>query len=187
MSDKRCFKYLEVYMWLMSYADLLLLISFGSVCMDVRDGKVQNPWLALCALCGLGLRYRLAGSRAFLAGMTAMFIPFLLLGWLFIFRMIGAGDIKLLCALGSFLDPLRSFYLVFGSLFFGAILSLLIMLRRGAARARLQYLITYIRSTAASGKVAPYIKNGVNREENIPFTIPVLFSTAALCLGGIIQ
>ena len=42
------------------------------------------------------------GGVIFLAGVA---VPVLLLGILFIFHMIGAGDIKLLCALGGIMGP----------------------------------------------------------------------------------
>ena len=174
-------------MWLASTDDLLLLISFGSALMDIRNGKVDNQWLGLCTLCGLGIRWTLGGPGAAAAGLAAMVIPLLLLGWLFIFRMIGAGDIKLLCALGAFLNPAHSLALVFGSLLIGGVLSLCILIRAGVFRQRMHYLSSYIVSALQTGEIRPYIRKGVHREENLPFTVPVLLCITVFCHGGILS
>ena len=172
-------------MWLTSTNDLLLLISFGSALMDIRNGKVDNQWLALCALCGLGIRWNLDGPRGMARGLAAMAVPLLLLGWLFIFRMMGAGDIKLLCALGAFLDPACSLALVFGSLLMGGAISLCILMRSGVFRQRIYYLSSYITTVLQTGEIRPYIQKGVHREENLPFTVPVLLCITVLVSGGI--
>ena len=173
-------------MWLPSFHDLLLLVSYGSALMDIRCGKVDNHWLLLCSICGLGLRGLRGGPEWLAAGLAGMLLPFLLLGWLSVFHMLGAGDIKLLCALGSFTDPYRSLLIVFVSFLWGSVLSLFILLRSGTFSRRFQYLYTYLQNVLETGRITPYIKRGVHREENIPFTVPIFLGISSLYIGGIL-
>ncbi|MDR3996903.1 MAG: prepilin peptidase, partial [Fusicatenibacter sp.] len=82
---------------------LVLTVATGAVWMDLRTRRIANEWIITAWIAGLVtqlIRYGAAGAGIFLFGML---FPILALYILFYFHMLGAGDIKLLSAVGGFL------------------------------------------------------------------------------------
>ena len=82
---------------------LVLTVATGAVWMDLRTRRIANEWIITAWIAGLVtqlIRYGAAGVGIFLFGML---FPILALYILFYFHMLGAGDIKLLSAVGGFL------------------------------------------------------------------------------------
>jgi prepilin peptidase CpaA len=98
-----------------------LLVGLGACVTDVRSRRIPNLLTFGAAAAGIALHSGLGGWNGFqtatmgwLAG-TALFLPFFLLGGM------GAGDVKLLAALGAWLGPRDAFWMaVYGSLAGGA-------------------------------------------------------------------
>lgn len=162
-----------------------ILIAFTSVavCMDLIWQKIDNRFIALGWILGFSFqmyRYQLKGIGFFFLGSA---VPILLLYWLFWFRMLGAGDIKLLSVLGGFMGP-RSVTICIGfSLFFGAVLSLAILILCGNFLARLKYFNEYLKHFIKTKQVRPYMIRG-DRMENFHFSIPILLGVL-LFTGGV--
>ena len=122
----------------MSQPTNLMLLLFGvpilmlmcSVYTDLRAHRIPNvltfSGLALGVLIqstGFGLEGALVAAYGMCIGL-AVFIPFYLLGGM------GAGDVKLMGALGAFLGPLPIFMAGMWSLMAGAVLAVLVWLTR---------------------------------------------------------
>lgn len=74
---------------------LLLTITGVAVLMDLYQMKIKNSWILFSMLIGFGYdlwRGGWNGTAFFISGTG---IPLVVLGWLFYFRMLGSGDIKL--------------------------------------------------------------------------------------------
>ena len=155
-----------------------------SSAVDLRRGKVPNILIAGICACGFVLRL-LTGAGPSLKTLYGFVLPALLLFPLFRLRMLGAGDIKLLCALGLTLEdkilPCMAWSFVIGGLF-----SVLIFLRhRRLFTARLLYLRSYLETLRDSpGHPPSYRRGGLEKLENFPFTLAVLGSIL-LFAGGI--
>ena len=121
------------------------------------------------------------GGVIFLAGVA---VPVLLLGILFIFHMIGAGDIKLLCALGGIMGPRTVMECIVYSLLAGAGISLAILISTGGIRRRFLYLYQYMNEFYCTGEIRPYYRKGMSFPENFHFTVPI-FLSAVLYAGGV--
>lgn len=74
----------------------------GAVAADLRTYKIPNRLCIGMAGSGIVLQGYFFGSRGLLSAGAGMLIPFVVLFALFWIRMIGAGDIKLLCAVGTY-------------------------------------------------------------------------------------
>ena len=116
--------------------------------------------------------------------MAAVAVPVLLLGILFIFHMIGAGDIKLLCALGGIMGPRTVMECIVYSLLAGAGISLAILISTGGIRRRFLYLYQYMNEFYCTGEIRPYYRKGMSFPENFHFTVPI-FLSAVLYAGGV--
>ncbi|MBR2527276.1 MAG: prepilin peptidase [Blautia sp.] len=151
-----------------------VLLSAGAVVMDVKSARISNRWI-LMGLAGAFLGQLLrSGGQGILAGMKGFCIPFLLLGWLFPFRMMGAGDIKLLCVLGVFLGPERILFCLMWTMGIGAVFSLIRLCTKKMMRQRVLYFFRYLRNFLITKEIVPYRTGGWERPENMPFTIPIL-------------
>ena len=154
-----------------SYGSLLFFALLAAV-YDLAAYRIPNVLVLTAAVTSFSLRFFapffacIAGHappQALLSGFQSwiggLIIP-LLLYPVFRLRLIGAGDIKLLCALGSFLGPADSLMLIFGSFLAGGILSLLLLF-------------------------AVFLKNRrVLLSYPVHFALPVFLAALALTVGG---
>ncbi len=160
-----------------------LLLTAGAAGMDLMEGRVDNRWLLFGLAAGTAARLRMEGPAGIPAGAAGLLAAFALTGWLHIFHMLGAGDIKLLCVLGFCLGPGRVFLCLFYSLVAGAAVSLGILCYRGILMERAAYFMGYMEQTIRTRRITPYLRKGMDRPENIHFTIPVFCSLVIGALG----
>lgn len=162
----------------------LLLITEAAVLFDLERGRIPNG--LIFAGLGLGVIYQYisAGIVGLLLCTGGMILPAVLLGPLYYFRMIGAGDIKLFCVIGGFLGPGICFRCIVQAVLAGGVISLSILLYYGNLTERLFYFMDYIQDYLETGSWKPYL-SGVGERARFCFSIPVLFSI--LCyIGGVI-
>lgn len=167
---------------------LVLTAATGAVWMDLRTEEIANGWIVTIGIAGFLASWSSRGVPGVLFWFSGILVPLLCLFWLFLFRMLGAGDIKLLSALGGILGPAAILKCVCLSFLFGAILSIGILIICGNIRQRLFKLIIYFRNMAVmklqrrTSVPVPY-RNGRQGMEYIHFSVPILLSVL-LWLGG---
>ena len=150
--------------------------------MDIRTAKVDNGWILFSMLVGLSgciWKKGFAGIFSFAAGSA---VP-LFLCILFVFGMLGAGDIKLFCALGGVVGPGAILKCICISFFVGACTALALLIIHRNFCERILYFFNYIKTTVHTGKIIPYRKKNISAPENFHFTIPV-FVSVLLYAGG---
>ena len=135
------------------YSFIVLLVALG---FDYQSYRIPN-WLTIPTM-GAGLLWHLvtngaSGGKDALLGMA---IPLLSLGWLSVFRVLGAGDVKLLAARGSLIGP-KVWQVMVLSILAGGIISLIRMIRYHSLVDRIHYFLTYLRAVTASGHMIPYM------------------------------
>lgn len=162
----------------------LLLIVQTAVLCDLDRGRIPNGLI----LAGLGMGFIFqavsdgpAGMVLFLGG---IFLPVLVFGPLYYFRMIGAGDIKLMSVVGAFLGPAACFSCMLWSVLTGGVLSFALVLRHHNLFSRMFCLADYVREYRQTGVWKPYLEQ-VDEHAKFCFSIPVLISVLG-CIGGII-
>ena len=144
--------------------------------MDIQRAKVDNGWLLFCVLVSLFTRIWKMDVSSLGSWICGLLVPILILGILFIFRMLGAGDIKLLSVIGSMIGPTKILNCISYSFLIGAVIS-------GIVCQRILYLLHYISVYFKTGKREPYYKSGMPLE-NFHFTVPI-FLSALLYAGGV--
>lgn len=163
---------------------LLLLYAFTAMLFDLTTGRIPNYLIA--ALLAVGLAYQLfifgpMGILSFLGGIA---VPFALSYALFLFRMLGAGDIKLFMALGAVAGFPRNLQIMLWSVICGGIISACIMWRRTGFIPRLRYFASYAVDFIRTGERKPYRKEG-KRAENFHFTTAIFAAVLILALTHI--
>lgn len=95
---------------------------------DIRSRRVPNRVSLVIAATGLALGLSQGAAAASLLGVAVglglLLVPFAR-GWL------GAGDVKLLAALGAWLGPQRTVYCALAAAVFGGLLALVFLVRLG--------------------------------------------------------
>lgn len=161
---------------------LLSLLIFAA-CYDWKDYYIPN-WIIYAGY-GIGFIYQsiffgFIGSIFWLQGIL---FPIILLFIFFYCRMIGAGDIKLFSMIGGVSGVYSIIDIMTVSLFFGALLSVMFILRYRNLRSRLQYLLAYFSNIVKQKRILPYVqqmKGEWNRKKHIKEG-HIHYSMAILC------
>lgn len=161
---------------------LALFIAFCAACMDVATEKVDNRLLICGWILGLGYQLGFGQEQGFLDFLQGALLPIGLLFGLFLFRMLGPGDIKLLSVLGGIMGAKAILFCIFYSFIFGAILSVAFLFACGNLSQRIGYFSNYISTMIQTKKRIPYYLSG-KQPENMHFTVPVLMGVM-LYAGG---
>lgn len=162
----------------------LLFIAGAAVLFDLQKGRIPNGIIMTGILWGGAYQLFTKGAMGMLFFLGGLFLPVLLFGAFYYFRMIGAGDIKLMCAIGGFLGPSACFSCIAAAVLFGGVISLVIILRRHNSIQRLICLSEYIDQYSKEKQWSPYLA-GVGEDARFCFSVPVLLGI--LCyIGGII-
>lgn len=162
----------------------LVFISLMAVLIDMSTGKIPNG-LIFTGIIWAGTYQVFANGTAgvilFLGGVS---LPLIVFSSLYYFRMIGAGDIKLLCVAGGFLGPTACFSCIVSSILFGGMISLILMIRHHNFYQQFKYLSDYIDHYSNDKKWTPYLA-GTSENARFCFSIPVFLGI--LCqIGGMI-
>ena len=160
---------------------LLLLYSFSAMLFDLTTDRIPNYLVAVELAGGLAYQFYIFGPMGILSFLGGITVPFALSYAMFLFRMIGAGDVKLFMALGSVAGFPRNVKIMLWSVICGGIISVCIMWRRTGFMPRLAYLISYVGDFIRTGVRKPYRKEG-GRAENFHFTVAIFAAVLILAL-----
>ncbi|MCC8050752.1 MAG: prepilin peptidase [Clostridiales bacterium] len=155
-------------------------IAMTAVLCDLWVNRIPNAIIAVGLAMGLVYQLFAEGPLGLIFFLGGVLLPVLLLGALYYFRMLGAGDIKLLCVVGGFLGPAGVWACFVRSVFIAAVISLAVLYRRHELGERLRYFWKYIGDYSKNGQWKPYL-DGVKESARFCFSVPVLIGIL-LCL-----
>lgn len=164
---------------------ILLLVLMICVVTDIKSRKILNFVTLPAIIIGFtyyininGLEGFLYSGKGFLVGFSLLLIPFMMGG-------IGAGDVKLLAAVGAIKGTQFVFYTFFYAAIIGGVIALVIMMRRRELKSffmRLFYSLYFIKANEGSLNL-----DKTDLAPTIPYGVPI--AIGALCtyvLGRII-
>ena len=160
-----------------------VVIAGTAMIMDLRTAKADNGWILFSMFVGFVFCIRergVSGIRFFLMGSGAP----LFLAVLFVFGMLGAGDIKLFCALGSVMGFSEILKCICISFMIGACISSAILISEHNFCERIRYFMSYLENTVKNKQILSYGKKDISLPENFHFTVPI-FLSVLLYAGGI--
>lgn len=140
---------------------------------DIESRRIPNWLMASGVAVGAA-----AGGLRFIGLFAAVVIVFFPL---YLCRMIGAGDIKVMALIVGFLGPFQGADVLVAGFCIGAAVSLFKLLRRGILQQRLIYFMVYIRHLFQTKQIIAYFKP---ERDGYDVTIPFV---ACLFLGTIIS
>nr|WP_204618560.1 A24 family peptidase [Desulforadius tongensis] len=153
---------------------------------DIRYKKIYNIVLLPALVLALAGNLYLGGFdggftsiKGFLLGMGLLFIPFILGG-------MGAGDVKLLGVIGAFKGPAFVWLTFLAAAITGGILALIVMVKSGQFKPRLQsvwYTILSVTGIMPRVNMLGTIHSG-GTGQTFPYGIAITAGTAAAYLLG---
>jgi prepilin peptidase CpaA len=148
--------------------------------VDFRTRKIPN-WLTVPAFfVGLGLRTALAGWPGAKASLEGTGLALVLLLPLVLMRALGAGDWKLMGALGAFLGPVLFLFVLVGSIFVSGLMAIVEMMRTRRVKETFQNLFVLVRGFISFGlRTNSEISLDNPRLLKLPFGVAVAISTVA--------
>ena len=161
---------------------LALGFALGAALCDLRCERVDNRQIVFGYLTGFLVHLGKRGAGGILPFLAGAVLPILLLWGLFLFRMLGAGDIKALSVLSGLLGASRGLRCLAWSVAAGAVLSLVLLAAERNWQERFLYFFQYVRRVLASGRRVAYLRPE-DAAAKIHFTVPVLMGTM-LTIGG---
>lgn len=152
---------------------LLLCFVMAAVLSDLRSGRIPNGVIAAGLACGMAYQLFANGPFGILLSLGGAILPILIFGGFFYLRMIGAGDIKLMCMAGGFLGPSGCFACTVLAIFLGGLISVGLMLYHHNFGRRLAYFTDYVSRRAGGDPWEAYM-DGAGEDAKFCFSVPIL-------------
>ena len=162
-----------------------LLLTCLAAVWDWRSRKIPN-WITVPgAVAGIALHAFLAGWHGALFALAGMGLALALLLPLVYLRALGAGDWKLMGAVGAFLGWQLFLFVLLGSILVAGFMAIIQMIRADRAVETLRNLWTLIKGFASFGMVKnPKISLDNPGLLKLPFGVAVAAATIACCCAA---
>lgn len=157
---------------------VVLAIGVVACVTDVRSRKIPNLLTFGAALCGLLFHGAASGVPGLVTATSgwatgvALFLPFFLL------RGMGAGDVKLLAALGAWLGPMQTIWLALFTSIAGGVMALIVAVSTGYLRTTFRNIGTMLLYWYVAGP-RPVPDQTLDRSGSprLAYAIPILVGT----------
>lgn len=135
----------------------LLLFLAAAVTKDMQTYRIPNALLAAGAANGCFLRFYAERWPGILDAAVGAALPLILCAGLFLLSMLGAGDIKLLMAIGVYVGASSILRVMLYACTIGAGFALVKILAYGLVGQRKAYFLDYLRKLSVDNHIQPYI------------------------------
>ena len=158
----------------MNYLKLFVVVAFlvAINITDIKGYKIKNnvvlPTIIIGFICAMI-------NNSFLDSLYGMMIPLVLFP-LYAFKMLGAGDVKALCAIGSVLGFKLSVETMLLTFVAGGIIALLFMICNRNFVDRFKYLFNYLKTCFLMKKIGKY-NFGDNNKSYFRFSYAITLGT----------
>lgn len=159
---------------------MLLLLALIS---DLRTYSIKNFITYGFMLLGLTVNLVMEGVSGLAFSLQGIILPAACLFILYIMRILGAGDVKLLCAVGAVMGAAFALYAAVCSFICGGFIASGLMLARKNASERFNHLILYLTSCFLTMEILQYT-DFKNRQDGgkFHFSIAIASGTAAVII-----
>ena len=167
----------------------VLFLSFAAYMCDLRSQRIPNVLIMMGYVTGFMYVIYEKGPPGIPEAIISLLWPILLLYVLFRMRAMGAGDIKLLSVISTFLDFHNMLTVIYLSLLTGAVVGLIRMVTGGYTGAYLKNFHLYLQTVITGKKILAYQSigkgNGVLHFAGCIFAaVAMLFLWEVLCSYG---
>lgn len=155
----------------------LLLLALAS---DLKTYGIKNSITYGFMLIGLTVNLAMEGIGGLVFSLQGIILPAACLFALYIIKIIGAGDVKLLCAVGAVMGAAFTLYATICSFICGGFIAWGLILARNNASERFNHLILYLKSCFLTMEILQYTDfEDSQGGGNFHFSIAIASGTAA--------
>ncbi len=162
-----------------------LALTLSAGWLDWRSRRIPN-WLTVPGLLvGVTVNSALAGWYGTKSSLEGAGLALGVLLPLVLLRALGAGDWKLMGAVGAFLGPIMFLFVLFGSVFVSGLMAMIAMMRTHRVMATFRNLFQLIRGLVSFGlREKPKITLDNPELLKLPFGVAVAVSTIVCFCAG---
>ncbi|MGD0230343.1 MAG: A24 family peptidase [Syntrophorhabdales bacterium] len=166
------------------YSILFLLLSLAAI-WDIATRRIPN-WLTLsCMVLGVGYHALSGGFGGFLSGMAGLLAGLGLLTSFYLLGGMGAGDVKLMGAIGALLGPKGVLLACLWSVMVGGVYALVLLAACGGLRDAVRYCGTLLGGYYCRGAIVYAGPRAFNRPV-LRYGVAIAIGTLLSQLGGIL-
>lgn len=167
-------------MMVLKLLTLFLMTSIATY-TDIKENKIKNKHLLIFIIIGMILSIVSNGILGLKDSLLGIIIPFLLLFIFFVFRMLGAGDIKLFCAIGSIMGVSFVINNIIYSFLLAGIVVILKLLLTKKIISTFKGIYYYFANMFLTQSVSEF-KSTIN--DKFPFAIAILLGSISQIIIG---
>ena len=164
---------------------ILICVLLIAVIVDIISYRIPNMCIVVGLLCGFMRAFSLGGLEMVLRAAGLMLIVFVIGYPFYVLKGIGAGDIKLMMVIASYLpkDELR--VCVIATILIAGVVAGVKMFIYKESRERLWYLLRYLRKLIWCQTADTYVVNKMDKRCMLRLSVP-MFCSVLLLVGGIL-
>jgi prepilin peptidase CpaA len=168
---------------------LLLTVLVPAIFCDVRAYRIPNALVVVALLVAVAFHLFNASGGGLVYALEGAALGFALFLPLYVVRALGAGDVKLMAAVGAFLGPMATIGAVLMTLLAGGVLALVIALWQGVlpvVLANTRAILSHATVAALSGSIWGMPKPHTSTVK-LPYAIAITagtFTQLLLAAGG---
>jgi len=148
-----------------------------AVYSDIRSHRISNSLSLLALVVGLALQFLGHGFQGVTSGLLGAGVGLGCFAPLYLARAMGAGDVKLLAAVGAFLGPQGAFLAALLALLAGGLGAIGYVLWR-ALRASVS---SFVHEGLAAAVASALLATQLARRDRLPFALPIAVGGIAAC------
>jgi prepilin peptidase CpaA len=161
-----------LYLW------LLAALLVGGAVFDVRTRRIPN-WLSFGGwVAGLGAHLALGGVGGLVDALLGLGLMLVLTFPLFALSWMGAGDVKLLGAVGAFVTISLALKVLFGVILTGLVVAVLALARHGVLRDSLERFGGIV-ALSLAGRRPVYLAPSERESIELPYAVVIALGTLA--------
>ena len=165
---------------------ILIGVFCVAIFMDWRHYRIPNICMIVGIAAGLVMTSVSYSMSGLLQAISTAFVIFLVFYPFYLLGALGAGDVKLFMMVGCYscyigTNGIIHYMLV--TMTIAAAISIIKMIAYAESRARLFYLIRYLRKVAVTGVVDEYHVDKTQKRCVVRLSIPAFFSLILMCVG----
>ena len=162
-----------------------LTLTIVAAVLDWRSRRIPN-WLTMPGMVlGVAVHTYVSGWRGTLFALEGAGLALILLVGLVLIRALGAGDWKLMGAVGAFMGPILVLFILLGSILAAGLMAMIQMMRTHRVVETFRNMVVLVRGFFTFGfKVHPVISLDNPQLLKVPYGVAVAIATLICCCAA---
>ena len=160
--------------------EVVPLLLFATI-SDMSRYRIKNSIVITFIIIGLTTNI-IINTNNILDYLVATILPIVALFILFALKMLGAGDIKLFCAIGSIVGTFNVAYCIIYSFLAGGAIALVVIIKNRSALISFRNISTYFKCCILTQSLLPYKNDASDTNGCFHFSIAIVCGTMLMTL-----